>query len=98
MKKGNNKETLNSENRLSFQDLPLGDETFLTEKQAEQLFPWSRKTFANKRFRGEGPPYHKHGRNVYYSFGDLRDYFKQGRVVPANEQHLPERRFEPAKN
>jgi hypothetical protein len=62
--------------------LPLGDETLLSEQQASQLFPWSAKTFANKRFNNEGPPYRKIGRNVYYQFGELRKYFNQGRINP----------------
>lgn len=62
--------------------LPLGDETLLSEKQAAELFPWSVKTFANKRFYNAGPPYRKIGRNVYYVFGELREYFNQGKVEP----------------
>jgi hypothetical protein len=63
-------------------NLPLGDETLLSEKQAAKLFPWSVKTFSNKRFYNEGPPYRKVGRSVYYKFGELREYFNQGKVEP----------------
>jgi hypothetical protein len=63
-------------------NLPMGDETLLSEKQAAELFPWSVKTFANKRFYNEGPPYRKVGRNIYYVFGELREFFNQGRVDP----------------
>jgi hypothetical protein len=63
-------------------NLPLGDDTLLSEKQASKLFPWSVKTFSNKRFHNAGPPYRKIGRNVYYAFGELREYFNQGKVEP----------------
>lgn len=62
--------------------LPLGDETLLSEKQASKLFPWSVKTFSNKRFQNEGPPYRKVGRSVYYKFSELREYFDQDKIEP----------------
>ena len=81
MVKGQNNGIIIGENLSS---LPLGEESFLSETQAEKLFPWSKKTFAHKRYKKEGPPYHKIGRNVYYKFSDLLEFFNSGRIEPKN--------------
>jgi hypothetical protein len=55
----------------------LGDEARLNEHQLAILLNCAEKTLQNERSRGCGIPFEKHGRQVRYRLGTVRDWMKK---------------------
>lgn len=52
---------------------------FVDTPAAARFLTVTRFCLSNYRAEGSGPPFHRHGRRLYYSLAELRDWAKQQR-------------------
>lgn len=64
--------------------IPRGDE-LLTPEQAEAETGYSKRTLANKRCDGTGPPFFRMGRLIRYSKLDLHQWMRSYRYRSTSE-------------
>ena len=56
---------------------------YLTELQVSEITAIAVQTLRNKRFFGEGIPYHKIGRSVRYKLEDVLNFMESHRIETA---------------
>lgn len=54
----------------------------LTEEDAAKIFCISKQALQARRYRGQGPAFHKIGKSIYYNMEDINLYVEKTRIDP----------------
>jgi len=64
---------------------------YLRPSDVERIFRIPAKTLANLRSQGRGPCYTKVGKNVFYRFRDVEEWFQEHGIEVKTEEAVPRR-------
>ena len=65
--------------------IKIMDKEYITDKQAESLYGFSRDWFKKKRCLGGGPPYTKISGKILYQIHELDKWFKDNMKSSEND-------------